>query len=137
METTLQKIFEKRKESKIVSEVIHVDHNHLMKIGFQMDPYMEKKKTSHEILKKYKQIINYSSVFPHVGRNECSICFKKLPINDYYIDGVVFKKSYLHYLEEHDYPINPSFKKFILEFDFQKQHNTSLNDHFPSNIKEF
>lgn len=137
METTLQQIFKRRMEKRQIPEVIIVDPYHLLKVGFEMDPYINKKKTSAEIMQKLKQIITHSSIFPHVGRNECKICFKKLPINDYFIDGVVFKKAYLHYLEEHDYPIDPSFKKFILEFDFQKKHNTSLNDHFPSNIKEF
>ena len=144
MESTLQKIFKKNLEQKPDEKketyspiIIQIDPQNLHKVGFHMDPYLKGKKTKKEVIDKLKNIISHSGVRPRIGRNECVICFQKLPINDYFIDGIVFKKGYMHYLEEHDYPINPSFKKFILEFDFQKQHNTSLNDHFPSNIKEF
>jgi hypothetical protein len=117
--------------------VIQIDQMNVYKVGFHMDPYVKGKKTKKEVIDKLKGIIPHCGVRPRIGRNECCICFLKLPINDYFIDGIVFKKGYMHYLEVHDYPIDPCLEKFIMEFDFVKKHNRVHSDHFPSNIKEF
>lgn len=143
MESTLQKIF--KKQTQIIPEkketyspmVVQVDPMNIYKVGFHMDPYVKGKKTKREVMDKLKTIITNSGVHPRIGRNECCICFQKLPVNEYFIDGIVFKKAYMHYLEEHDYPMDPRFEKFILDFDFNKKHNRVHSDHFPSNIKEF
>jgi hypothetical protein len=143
MESTLQRIF--NKQNQVIPEkketyspiVIQIDQMNVYKVGFHMDPYVKGKKTKKEVIDKLKGIIPHCGVRPRIGRNECCICFLKLPINDYFIDGIVFKKGYMHYLEVHDYPIDPCLEKFIMEFDFVKKHNRVHSDHFPSNIKEF
>ena len=84
------------------------------------------KPNNKDVLDKLKRIQEVAGVKQYIGYSKCRLCHKNNYANEYFIDYFVFPRGYLHYLEHHNVQIEPEFEEFIINFNFNKEHNTTF-----------
>ena len=79
-----------------------------------------------ELLAKLKQIQKIANKKFSLGFSKCRVCNINNGHCEYSIDFFVWPEGYIHYLEEHNFEIPTEFSKFIMNFDFNIEHNITF-----------